>query len=97
MSVRPPQRVPLAAMAAETPKQLLLIASKTDHQLQLRDPLSFKLIAQVPVGSDPHEVEVTPDGRVAYVSNPGYGAFHEIDVIDLVHAVAQTPINTLPP
>ncbi|EIU5571779.1 YncE family protein [Pseudomonas aeruginosa] len=88
--------LPLAAMAAETPKQLLLIASKTDHQLQLRDPLSFKLIAQVPVGPDSHEVEVTPDGRVAYVSNPGYGAFHEIDVIDLVHAVAQTPINTLP-
>ncbi|HFT8610234.1 TPA: YncE family protein [Pseudomonas aeruginosa] len=88
--------LPVTALAAETPKQLLLIASKTDHQLQIRDPLNFKLIAQVPVGPDPHEVEVTPDGRVAYVSNPGYGAFHEIDVIDLVHAVAQTPINTLP-
>ncbi|HFQ7114141.1 TPA: YncE family protein [Pseudomonas aeruginosa] len=88
--------LPVTALAAETPKQLLLIASKTDHQIQIRDPLNFKLIAQVPVGPDPHEVEVTPDGRVAYVSNPGYGAFHEIDVIDLVHAVAQTPINTLP-
>ncbi|MBD9575757.1 YncE family protein [Pseudomonas sp. PDM23] len=88
--------LPVAAMAAETPKQLLLIASKTDHQLQLRDPLNFELIAQVALGPDPHEVEVTTDGRVAYVSNPGYGAFHEIDVIDLAHAVAQTPISTLP-
>jgi len=72
------------------------VISKTDHALEMRDPASFALLASAPLGPDPHEIAVSPDGRTAYVSNPGYGAFHRIDVIDLDTGQAQTPIDTAP-
>lgn len=81
---------------AQMQPKLLLILSKTDHVLEMRDPDSFKILARVPVGPDPHEIEVSPDGRTAYVSNTGYGAFHEIDVIDLVAGKARASIDTAP-
>ncbi|HBO6052673.1 TPA: YncE family protein [Pseudomonas aeruginosa] len=87
--------LPLAA-AAQLPSRLLLIVSKTDHALELRDPRSFALLGSAPLGPDPHEVEVSPDGRTAYVSNPGYGAFQRIDVIDLEDGKANPPLDTGP-
>jgi len=39
----------------------------------------------VPVGDDPHEVVASADGKTAYVSNYGFGAFHTLTVIDLVN------------
>ena len=83
-------------MGAPLPPSLLLVISKTDHALQLRDPHSFALLRTAPLGPDPHEIEVSPDGRTAYVSNPGYGAFHRIDVIDLETGQAKPPIDTAP-
>jgi YVTN family beta-propeller protein len=41
-------------------------------------------VARVPVGDDPHEVIASADGKTAYVSNYGFGAFHTLAVIDLV-------------
>lgn len=83
-------------MGAPLPSDLLLVISKTDHALQMRDPQSFALLRTAPLGPDPHEIEVSPDGRTAYVSNPGYGALHRIDVIDLESGQAKTPIDTAP-
>ncbi len=88
--------LPSLTMGAPLPPQLLLVISKTDHALQLRDPVSFALLGTAPLGPDPHEIQVSPDGRTAYVSNPGYGAFHRIDVIDLESGQAKTPIDTAP-
>nr|WP_280304664.1 YncE family protein [Xanthomonas euvesicatoria] len=88
--------LPVLAVAAELPPRLLLVISKTEQALQLRDPDSFALLASAPLGSDPHEIAVSPDGRTAYVSNPGYGAFHRIDVIDLQTGRAKAPIDTAP-
>lgn len=87
---------PGLAVAAELPPRLLLVIFKTDHALEMRDPASFALLASAPLGPDPHEIAVSQDGRTAYVSNPGYGAFHRIDVIDLDTGQAQTPIDTTP-
>lgn len=87
--------IPMISDAA-LPSTTLLILSKTDHVMEIHDPVSFAVLAKVPVGPDPHEIAISADGRTAYVSNPGYGAFHRIDVIDLVNGKAQTPIDTLP-
>ncbi|MFZ4288214.1 YncE family protein [Variovorax sp. HJSM1_2] len=86
----------LSIAATQMPAKPLLVLSKTDHVLEIRDANSFALAARVPVGPDPHEIEVSPDGRTAYVSNPGYGALHRIDVIDLVAGQAKPSIDTAP-
>src|SRR5215813_12548488 len=70
--------------AQSTPANALLALSKTDHTLAIVDPATLKVLAKVPVGNDPHEVIASSDGKTAYVSNYGFGAFHTLAVIDLV-------------
>ncbi|WNG30013.1 YncE family protein [Cystobacter fuscus] len=84
------------AAAQSTPKRSLLIISKTSHTLAIVDPASLKVLARVPVGEDPHEVIASSDGRTAYVSNTGFGRFHELNVIDLVAQKALPSIDTAP-
>jgi len=72
------------AGAQATPKTALLALSKQDHTLSIIDPATLKIVATVPVGDDPHEVVASADGKTAYVSNYGFGAFHTLAVIDLV-------------
>ena len=66
----------------------LLALSKAAHTLAVVDPASLKVLARIPVGSDPHEVVASSDGKTAYVSIYGGGSLHELNVIDLV---AQKP------
>jgi YVTN family beta-propeller protein len=77
------------ATAQQTPASSLLALSKRDHTLAIIDPSSLKVIAKAPVGNDPHEVIASSDGKTAYVSNYGFGAFNTLAVIDLV---AQKPL-----
>ena len=65
-------------------QRTLLALSKKDHVLAIIDPVTFKVLARVPVGNDPHEVIASADGKTAYVSITGGGRSTEIDVIDLV-------------
>ncbi|RKG70860.1 YncE family protein [Corallococcus sp. CA054B] len=91
--------LPLAvsASAAEpTPKRALLIVSKTRHALAIVEPVSLKVLGRVPVGEDPHEVVTSADGKTAYVSNTGFGRFHELNVIDLVAQKALPNVDTSP-
>src|SRR4051812_2903849 len=63
-----------ADCAAQSSSKLYLLAlSKTDHTLAIVDPATFSIIARIPVGSDPHEVIASADGRIAYVSIYGGG------------------------
>jgi YVTN family beta-propeller protein len=80
-------RSPLLAQA--TPPAALLALSKHDHTLAIVDPATLKVVAKAPVGNDPHEVVASADGKTAYVSNYGFGAFNTLAVIDLV---AQKPL-----
>lgn len=77
------------AIAQSTPKQALLALSKADHTLAIVDPVTLKVLAKIPVGTDPHEVIASTDGKTAYVSIYGGGSLHELNVIDLV---AQKPL-----
>src|SRR5262249_13038643 len=83
--------------AQSTPKEALLALSKQDHTLAIVDPVSLKVIAKAPVGNDPHEVIASSDGKMAYVSNYGGGAFNTLAIIDLVgqKALAQVDLGAL--
>jgi YVTN family beta-propeller protein len=70
--------------AQSTPANALLALSKTDHTLAIVDPATLKVLAKVAVGNDPHEVIASSDGKTAYVSNYGFGAFNTLAVIDLI-------------
>jgi len=59
--------VPALSAAAQ-----LLVLNKADATLSFVDPASGKTIATVATGEGPHEVEVSSDGKLAFVSN--YGA-----------------------
>ena len=74
--------------AQTTPDPALLILSKQDHTLAIVDPATLQVVARIPVGDDPHEVAASADGRTAYVSNYGFGAFHTLAVVDLVNQKA---------
>lgn len=78
------------------PKRLLLALSKADHTLALVDAGSLKIIARLPVGTDPHEVIASADGTKAYVTIYGGGSLHEINVLDLAAQKALTTIDTRP-
>ena len=80
---------PLILSAQPSPSSALLALSKHDHTLAIIDPSTLKVMAKAPVGNDPHEVIASTDGKTAYVSNYGFGAFNTLAVIDLV---AQKPL-----
>ncbi len=70
--------------AADTPANALLVLAKHDGTLAIVDPSSLQVIARIPVGKDPHEVITSSDGKTAYVSNYGFGAYNTLAVVDLV-------------
>jgi DNA-binding beta-propeller fold protein YncE len=44
----------------------------------------LQVVARMPSGPDPHEVAASSDGKLAYISNYGFGAYNTITVVDLV-------------
>ncbi len=83
----------MALCAQPTPRAALLVLSKQAHTLSIVDPATLKVVAAVPAGEDPHEVIASADGRTAYVSNYGFGRFHTLAVVDLVHQKALPSID----
>ena len=87
----------IAASAADTPPASLLVLDKSDNSLVIVDAASLQPVARVPAGEDPHEIVVSDDGRLAYISN--YGAYgrpsplRTISVVDLVAQKALPPID----
>jgi len=51
------------------------------------------VIASMPSGPDPHEVIASDDGKFAYVSNYGGGAYNTLTVIDLVEQKTVGPVD----
>ena len=79
--------------AEATPSKALLVLSKTERTLAIVDPSNLKVIARVPVGPDPHEVIASSDGKLAFVSNYGGGAYNTLAVIDLVDQKALPSVD----
>ncbi len=80
--------------AQPTPREALLVLSKHNHTLSIVDPTTLKVVASAPVGADPHEVIASSDGKTAYVSIYGGGAYHTLNVIDLIGQKALPDIDT---
>jgi YVTN family beta-propeller protein len=78
-----------ALWAQRTPSTALLVLAKRDSSLAIVDPATLKVVGRVPAGPDPHEVIASPDGKFAYISNYGGGAYNTLSVADLV---AQRPL-----
>lgn len=70
--------------AASTPPKALLVLSKGDHTLSIVDPTTLKVVARMPSGPDPHEVVASSDGKFAYISNYGGGAYNTLTPVDLI-------------
>jgi YVTN family beta-propeller protein len=84
------------ARPENTPREALLVLSKGDHTLAIVDPSTLKVVAKAPVGEDPHEVVASSDGKLAYVSNYGGGAYNTLTVIDLIGQKRATSIDLGP-
>ena len=77
--------------AAQTPSAArLLVLLRNASALAIVEPASGKVLGRVPVGRDPHEVAVTPDGRMAFVASPSEG----ISVIDVPAMKELRRVNT---
>jgi YVTN family beta-propeller protein len=87
-----------ARVRAQSHNPALLVLEKADHQLAVADPIKLTVIARVPAGPDPHEVTLSSDGKLAYISN--YGGpdsdLHTISVVDLAAGKALAPIDISP-
>lgn len=82
----------LAAVAfAATPSPALLVLNKQDNALAIVDPASGKVVGLVPVGDSPHEVSVSDDGKLAYVSN--YGSRNPGNTISVIDLATQKEIH----
>lgn len=73
----------------------LLVLAKADRTLSRVDPGTLKVVGTVPSGPDPHEIAVSTDGRVAYISNY-HGGNNLITVVDLAAMKALAPIDLGP-
>jgi DNA-binding beta-propeller fold protein YncE len=72
------------------------VLAKSDNTLSIVDPDSLVVIKTLPSGPDPHEVVASADGRFAYISNYGGGAYNTISVIDLVEQKALPAVDLGP-
>src|SRR6266851_2081611 len=81
--------------AAQTPSPALLVLEKSDNMMAIVDPGTLQIVAHVPAGPDPHEIEASADGKLVYISNYGGNdsALNTISVIDLVARKALPAIN----
>ena len=59
--------------AAHAHAATLIVANKAEASVSLVDLASGKVAATLPVGTGPHEVAVSPDGRLALIANYGTG------------------------
>lgn len=74
----------------------LLVVTKQTHALTIVDGETLKVLAQVPIGEDPHEVVVAPDKRTAFVSNYGEGTLHTLARVDLLARKPLAPVDISP-
>ena len=61
---------------------LILVVKQESNELTVINAKTFKVIGNVTTGEKPHEVAVTPNGKLAYVSNYG-GHDNSLSVIDI--------------
>ena len=76
--------LPAAAQMPKTALLVMLRISKTAGTVAVVDPVSGKIVGRVRVAEDPHGVDVSADGRTAYVANTSGAGGNTLSVVDLV-------------
>ncbi len=61
----------LASAVAASAADKVYVANEEANTVSVLDAVSFKAVASVRVGKMPHNVQVSPDGKVAWVTNDG--------------------------
>lgn len=78
-------------------KNYILILSKAEKKMVVLDYQTLDSITSIPVGEDPHEIELSTDQHTAYVSNAvTAGTGHIINVINLQTLQPVKDIDTKP-
>ncbi len=85
-----------SSACAQLPQNTVVILSKDDGTLAIVDASTLKVVAKVAVGTNPHEVIASQDGRLAYVSNYGNGSQNTITVVDLASHTRLDTVNLGP-
>ncbi len=89
-----PLAAALSASAPAAPAGTLVVLNKSDASAWLVDPETGARLASVPTGDGPHEADVTPDGKLAVVTNYGSKApGSTLTLIDLVKGTAAGTID----
>lgn len=84
----------LSAQTNLDAKGTLVVLNKTDYTAMLIDVTTGKNSATIPVGTEPHEVIVSPDGKTAVVANTNYrGNLFTLSVIDIPTMKVTNTIN----
>jgi YVTN family beta-propeller protein len=84
---------PLALPLAASPAGTLVVLNKSEASAWLVDPETGARLASVPTGDGPHEADVTPDGRLAVVTN--YGGKTPGGTLTLIDLAAGTAAGTI--
>ncbi|MDR6855103.1 PQQ-dependent catabolism-associated beta-propeller protein [Variovorax guangxiensis] len=62
-----------------TPERQLMVACTDSNEADLIDPASGKSVRRIPLGDEPEAFDLSPDGKVIYVSNEDAGEASFID------------------
>jgi YVTN family beta-propeller protein len=83
------------ALVAATPAHpgTLLVANKAEATLTLVDVPSHRKVATLPTGNGPHELDVSPSGRLALITN--YGQREPGSTLTLVDVPAAKVVRTI--
>lgn len=87
----------LSQCAFTQSKNYILILSKAEKKMRVLDYKTLDSITSIPVGEDPHEIELSSDQHTAFISNAvTVGTGHIINVINLQTLQPIKDIDTKP-
>lgn len=74
---------------------VLVVANKSDNTVNIIDRANGEILATVETGLEPHEVEVSPDGKFAVVANYGNRELpgNTLSVINIIKAAVERTID----
>ena len=81
----------LTVAPALCPAAQLLVLNKGDATLSFIDPATGETSAKVATGTGPHEIEVSDDGRLAFVSN--YGIENDGNTLSVIDVQARKELR----
>ena len=83
----------LTSVANAADSGTLLVLNKSDNTASLIDLASRKVVATVPTGVGPHEVAVSPDGKIAVIAN--YGAQTPGNSLTVINIPSKRVVKTI--